>query len=199
MNSIDRIKDHFTNSIQTKIDAAEVLPEKIAAGADMMVQCLINGGKILSCGNGGSASDAQHFSSELLNRYERERPSLPAIALSTDSSTITAIANDYSYTEVFSKQVMALGQSGDILLAISTSGKSPNVIEAMKAAQQRDMRIVAITGKDGGDMAAIMRDNDIEVRVPSFTTARIQETHLLLIHCFCDLIDEQLFGEGISS
>jgi D-sedoheptulose 7-phosphate isomerase len=160
----------------------------------MMVASLINGGKILSCGNGGSAGDAQHFSSEMLNRFERERPSLPAIALTTDSSTVTSIANDYSYNEIFSKQIRALGNEGDILLAISTSGGSKNVIEAIKAAHDRDMQVVALTGKDGGNMASLLTDNDIEIRVPSEVTARIQEVHLLVIHCLCDLIDCSLFG-----
>ena len=192
---IDNIKANFTESIQTKIAASEVLPEPIANAANMMVEALIRGNKILSCGNGGSAGDAQHFSSELLNRYERDRPSLPAMALTTDSSTITSIANDYSYDEVFSKQVRALGQPGDILLAISTSGNSRNVINAMEAALARDMTIVTLTGKDGGNMAALLTDNDVEIRVPSDVTARIQEVHLLVIHCLCDLIDCSLFGE----
>lgn len=192
---IERIKAHFTESIQTKIEAAETLPESIAQAANMMVEALINGNKILSCGNGGSAGDAQHFSSELLNRYERERPSLPAMALTTDTSTLTSIANDYSYDEVFSKQVRALGQPGDILLAISTSGNSKNVINAMQAALSRDMTIVALTGKDGGEMAVFLGANDVEIRVPSNRTARIQEVHLLAIHNLCDCIDETLFPQ----
>lgn len=190
---IENIKTQFNESIQTKIAAAEQLPAYIEKAASMMVQSLISGNKILSCGNGGSAGDAQHFSSELLNRYERDRPSLPAIALTTDSSTITSIANDYSYDEVFSKQVKALGQAGDILLAISTSGNSRNVINAMEAALSRDMTIVALTGKDGGEMAGLLGDNDVEIRVPSDRTARIQEVHLLVIHCLCESIDNTLF------
>lgn len=190
---IEKIKANFTQSIQTKIAASEALPEAIAAGAQMMVNALIKGNKILSCGNGGSAGDAQHFSSELLNRYERDRPSLPAMALTTDSSTITSIANDYSYDEVFSKQIRALGQAGDILLAISTSGNSRNVINAMEAALSRDMTIVALTGKDGGEMAGLLGPNDVEIRVPSNRTARIQEVHLLAIHCLCESIDNSLF------
>lgn len=192
---IEQIKANFTESIQTKIAAGEVLPESIDRAAQMMVQALIRGNKILSCGNGGSAGDAQHFSSELLNRYERERPSLPAMALTTDSSTITSIANDYSYDEVFSKQVRALGQPGDILLAISTSGHSRNVINAMEAALSRDMTIVAMTGKDGGEMAGLLGLNDVEIRVPSNRTARIQEVHLLVIHNLCECIDNSLFPE----
>ena len=193
---IENIKANFTESIQTKIAASEVLPEAIANASTMMVEALIRGNKILSCGNGGSAGDAQHFSSELLNRYERDRPSLPGMALTTDSSTITSIANDYSYDEVFSKQVRALGQPGDILLAISTSGNSRNVINAMEAALSRDMTIVALTGKDGGEMAGFLGPNDVEIRVPSNRTARIQEVHLLAIHNLCECIDDTLFPES---
>lgn len=192
---IEQIKANFTESIQTKIAASEVLPEAITRGGLLMVEALMNGNKILSCGNGGSAGDAQHFSSELLNRYERERPSLPAMALTTDSSTVTSIANDYSYEEVFSKQVKALGQPGDILLAISTSGNSHNVTKAMEAAVSRDMRIVALTGRDGGEMAGLLSAEDVEIRVPSNRTARIQEVHLLAIHCLCEFIDNTLFPE----
>ena len=159
-----------------------------------MVNCLLNNGKILSCGNGGSAGDAQHFSAELLNRFEKERPGLPAVALTTDSSTITAIANDYSYEEIFSKQVSALGQPGDVLLAISTSGNSANVAAAMKAAQEREMLLVVLSGNDGGEMAGLLSEQDTEIRVPSSRTARIQEVHLVVIHCLCDFIDTQLFG-----
>ena len=159
-----------------------------------MVNCLLTNGKILSCGNGGSAGDAQHFSAELLNRFEKERPGLPAVALTTDSSTITAIANDYSYEEIFSKQVSALGQPGDVLLAISTSGNSANVAAAMKAAQEREMLLVVLSGNDGGEMAGLLSEQDTEIRVPSSRTARIQEVHLVVIHCLCDFIDTQLFG-----
>jgi DnaA initiator-associating protein len=190
---LENIRKSFTESIQTKIAAAEELPIPIEKAANMMVRALINGNKILSCGNGGSAGDAQHFSSELLNRYERDRPSLPAMALTTDSSTITSIANDYSYDEIFSKQIKALGQPGDILLAISTSGNSRNVINAMEAALGRDMTIVALTGKDGGEMAGFLSENDVEIRVPSSRTARIQEVHLLVIHNLCESIDNALF------
>ncbi|MBO1256359.1 phosphoheptose isomerase [Alteromonas sp. 5E99-2] len=190
---IENIKTNFTESIQTKIAAAEVLPPYIESAALMMVEALIRGNKILCCGNGGSAGDSQHFSSELLNRYERDRPSLPAIALTTDTSTITSIANDYSYDEVFSKQIRALGQAGDVLLAISTSGNSRNVINAMEAALSRDMTIVALTGKDGGEMAGFLSENDVEIRVPSNRTARIQEVHLLVIHNLCESIDDSLF------
>lgn len=158
-----------------------------------MVQCLLNGNKILCCGNGGSAANGQHFVSCLLNRFETERPSLPALALTTDTTTLTAVANDYSYEEIFSKQVRALGQSGDILLAISTSGNSKDIIKAMEAAVTRDMTIVALTGKDGGEMAGLLGQQDVEIRVPSQRTARIQEVHQLVLHALCDLIDNVLF------
>ena len=194
MDMLTRIREMFTESIQTKIDAADALPEPIAIAADILVNALVSGNKILSCGNGGSAGDAMHFSSEMLNRFERERPSLPAIALTTDMNTLTAISNDYDFNQVFVKQVKALGQSGDILLAISTSGNSANVVEAIKAALSRDMLIIALTGRDGGEMAGLLSANDIEIRVPSPSTARIQEVHLLIIHALCDLIDNRLFG-----
>jgi D-sedoheptulose 7-phosphate isomerase len=194
MDLISRINKNFQDSINTKQLAAEFLAEPISHGAQIITQCFLNGGKILSCGNGGSAGDAQHFSSEMLNRYEMERPGLPAIALTTDSSTITSIANDYNYREVFSRQVTALGQPGDILLAISTSGNSENVNMAVNAAHERDMKVIALTGKDGGETAGLLSLNDIEIRVPSESTARIQEVHLLIIHCICDLVDHQLLG-----
>ncbi|SFX02796.1 phosphoheptose isomerase [Marinospirillum alkaliphilum] len=194
MSFTERIVQHFHNSIDTKVQASQVLPPLIEQASRMMVETLLNEGKILSCGNGGSAGDAQHFSSEMLNRFERERPSLPAMALTTDTSTLTSIANDYSYNEIFSKQIRALGQPGDILLAISTSGNSANIIQAIQAAHERDMKVVALTGKDGGNMAALLTQEDCEIRVPAKVTARIQEVHLLVIHCLCDLIDEQLFG-----
>lgn len=192
---LDRIKSNFTESIQTKIAASEVLAGPLEQAGMIMVQSLLNGHKILACGNGGSAADAQHFSAELLNRYETERPSLPAIALTTDSSTLTSIANDYHWDEVFSKQIRALGNPGDVLLAISTSGNSSNVIKAIEAALARDMPIVALTGKDGGDIAGLLGENDVEIRVPSGRTARIQEVHLVAIHCLCDIIDTTLFPQ----
>ncbi len=195
MNALDRIQRQFQESIRTKQAAVELLAPTIAAAAELMTQCLLKEGKILTCGNGGSAGDAQHFSSELLNRFERERPGLPAMALTTDSSTITSIANDYDYSQVFSKQVRALGHHGDLLLAISTSGNSANVLAAIHAAHDRQMQVVALTGRDGGTMASALTDGDIEIRVPAQVTARIQETHLLVIHCLCDLIDVHLFGQ----
>ena len=194
MDMQHRIRPLFTDSIETKTRAMDVLGPSIEQASQLMVNALLNERKILSCGNGGSAGDAQHFSSELLNRFERERPSLPAIALTTDSSTITSIANDYSYEEVFSKQIRALGQSGDVLLAISTSGNSANVMQAIQAAHDRDMLVVALTGRDGGAMTSLLLPDDVEIRVPARSTARIQEVHLLAIHCLCDLIDRQLFG-----
>ena len=194
MDMQHRIRQLFTDSIETKTRAMDVLGPSIEQGSQMMVNALLSEGKILTCGNGGSAGDAQHFSSELLTRFERERPSLPAIALTTDASTITSIANDYSYEEVFSKQIRALGQPGDILLAISTSGNSANVMQAIQAAHDREMHVVALTGRDGGAMASLLMPEDVEIRVPARSTARIQEVHLLAIHCLCDLIDRQLFG-----
>jgi D-sedoheptulose 7-phosphate isomerase len=192
---LERVHRHFEQSAQLKLMAMEVMAPQIVEAAALLCQRLLQKGKILSCGNGGSAGDAQHFSSEMLNRFERERPGLPAIALTTDTSTLTSIANDYHYDQVFSKQVHALGQAGDVLLAISTSGNSTNVLEAIRAAHVREMRVVALTGKDGGTMAQALRPGDIELRVPNASTARTQEVHLLVIHCLCDLIDQQLFGE----
>ncbi|KKA45299.1 MULTISPECIES: phosphoheptose isomerase [Salinivibrio] len=190
---LESIKESFTESIQTQIAAAEAIPEYLSQSAQVMVQSLLNGNKILCCGNGGSAANAQHFASCLLNRFETERPSLPALALTTDTTTLTAVANDYSHDEVFSKQVRALGQAGDILLAISTSGNSKDIIKAMEAAVTRDMTIIAMTGKDGGEMAGLLGQRDVEIRIPSQRTARIQEGHLLTVHCLCDLIDQVLF------
>ena len=195
MNLQDRIRKHFNNSIETKMRSLELLIPDIQRAASAMVNSLLNEGKILCCGNGGSAGDSQHFTAELLNRFERERPPLPAIALSTNTSTLTAIANDYSFEEVFSKQLKALGRAGDVLLAISTSGNSANVLDAIKVAQEREMVVVALTGNEGGAMRPLLRKEDVEVCIPSSVTARIQEVHLLVIHCFCDLIDTQLFGD----
>jgi D-sedoheptulose 7-phosphate isomerase len=187
----ERARQHFLDSIATK-QAALVLAPAIAAAAAAMTRCLLEDGKVLSCGNGGSAADAQHFSSELLNRFELERPGLPAVALTTDSSTLTSIANDYSFVEVFAKQVRALGQPADILLAISTSGNSDNVLRAIHAAHERGLRVVALTGRDGGAIAGALGSGDIELRVPAERTCRIQEVHLLIIHALCDLIDAEL-------
>lgn len=194
MSLQDRIISHFSESIQTKQDAMASLSEVIEFASQKIVEALVNDRKVLTCGNGGSAGDAQHFSSEMLNRFERERPALPAIALTTDTSTLTSIANDYHYDEVFAKQLRALGQSGDILLIYTSSGNSGNLIKAAKVAHDRDMNVIALTGKDGGALANTLNETDIEIRVPSWSTARIQEVHLLISHCLCDLIDHQLFG-----
>ncbi|MBM4195990.1 MAG: phosphoheptose isomerase [Gammaproteobacteria bacterium] len=193
MNDENAIRQQFADSIATKQKAMETLVSPIVAAGALMTSTLRAGGKILTCGNGGSAGDAQHFSAELLNRFERERPALPAIALTTDSSTLTAIANDYAYEQVFSKQVMALGNKADCLLAISTSGNSPNVVEAMRAAHEKGLYIVALTGKNGGRMAPLLKPGDIEIRVPAERTSRIQEVHLVVIHCLCDAIDRALY------
>ncbi|MGE3919733.1 MAG: phosphoheptose isomerase [Gammaproteobacteria bacterium] len=195
MDLIERVKNNFSQSIQTKIAAADQLPAIIIEAGNIMVDRILAGNKILACGNGGSAADSQHFAAELLNRFECERPSLPAIALTTDTSTITSIANDYSYQEIFAKQIKALGQNGDVLLAISTSGNSSNVVHAINAAQNRGLHIIALTGGDGGIIATKLQSNDVEIRVPAHQTSRIQETHLLILHCLCDLIDHRLFGQ----
>jgi D-sedoheptulose 7-phosphate isomerase len=196
MDLKQRVAQLFADSISTKQAAAATLSEPIARAAQHIVGRLLQGGKILSCGNGGSAGDAQHFSSEMLNRFELERPGLPAIALTTDTSTLTSIANDYHFEEIFAKQVRALGQPGDLLLAISTSGNSANVLAAVEAAHEKDMDVILLSGRDGGEIANTLFSDDIEIRVPSQSTARIQEVHLLVIHCLCDLIDRQLLGTG---
>lgn len=190
-----RIAKHFQESVATKQRMEGALTPRIAVAAQAMVDCLKAGGKILSCGNGGSAGDAQHFAAELVGRFERERAELAAIALTTDSSILTAIANDYSFDEIFSKQVRALGKPGDVLYAISTSGNSKNVIAAIRAAQEKGLRIVAMTGRNGGHIAGILKNDDVLLNVESPVTARIQEVHLLILHCLCDAIDNLLFGE----
>ena len=189
-----RIRNHFLDSIETKGNALEELIIPIKHAANCISDSLLNEGKVLSCGNGGSAGDAQHFSAELLNRFEIERPGLPAVALTTDSSTLTAIANDYEYDQIFSKQILALGTNRDVLLAISTSGNSPNIVKAVQAAHERNMQVLSLTGNKGGKLAKLLKGDDIEIRVPSDRTARIQEIHLLVIHCLCDIIDAILFG-----
>jgi D-sedoheptulose 7-phosphate isomerase len=194
MDPLTRVRDHFAESIATKQTSADALGESIVAAGRLMSDALLADGKILSCGNGGSAADAQHFSSELLNRFEMERPGLPAMALTTDASTVTSISNDYAYEEIFSKQVRALGKPRDVLLGISTSGNSENVIRAIGAAHERGMKVVALSGRDGGRMADLFDEGDVEIRVPATRTARIQEVHLVVIHCLCDLIDHTLLG-----
>jgi D-sedoheptulose 7-phosphate isomerase len=194
MSLQDRIISLFTDSIQTKQDTMATLCGHIEYASQKIVETLVNDKKILTCGNGGSAGDAQHFASEMVNRFERERPALPVISLTTDTLTITSIANDYHYDEVFAKQIRALGQGGDLLMVYSTSGNSANVIKAVNNAHHKNMGVIALTGKDGGTLASVLNEFDIEIRVPSQSTARIQEVHLLITHCLCDLIDHQLFG-----
>ncbi|RJG04850.1 phosphoheptose isomerase [Noviherbaspirillum cavernae] len=189
-----RILAHFHESAELKVKAAAVLAQPISQAVELMFTALSNGNKILACGNGGSAADCQHFAAELVGRFERERLPLPALALTTDTSILTAVSNDYSYNEIFSKQVQAFGQSGDVLLALSTSGNSANVLAAIDVALERDMRIIALTGKGGGAMAKRLTDADVHICVPHDRTARIQEVHLLTIHCMCDGIDVALFG-----
>lgn len=194
MDLIARVCRHFDESVQTKLAAMELLAAPIAAAAEAMTECLLGNGKILACGNGGSAADAQHFAAELVGRFEAERQELAAIALTTDSSIMTAVANDYGFDVIFAKQVRALGQPNDVLLAISTSGNSKNVIEAIRAAHDNDLRVVALTGRGGGQIAHLLRDNDLHLCVPAERTARVQEVHLLTIHCLCDAIDALLLG-----
>jgi D-sedoheptulose 7-phosphate isomerase len=194
MDLISRIGENFSESAHLKLQSMDMLAGPIAAAAERMVQCLNEDGKILVCGNGGSAADAQHFSAELLNRFEMERPGLAAIALTTDTSTLTSIANDYDFEQVFSKQVRALGQARDLLLAISTSGNSRNVVAAVHAAHECNMGVIALTGRNGGRIGEILRPSDIHVCVPAESTARIQEVHLLTLHCLCDAIDCLLLG-----
>lgn len=192
----DNVKSLFDASIKTKQESRDQLSAPITAAVEAMVSTLESGQKILSCGNGGSAADAQHFAAELVCRFERERPGLAAIALTVDTSALTAISNDYHYDEIFARQIDALGRPGDLLLAISTSGHSSNVVRAIEQAHVQGMIVVALTGRDGGKIAKLLSKNDVEVRVPAESTARIQEVHLLTIHCLCDQIDEFLFGEN---
>jgi D-sedoheptulose 7-phosphate isomerase len=189
-----RVRAQFAESAQLKLEAVQPLTPPITRAAALLADALRAGGKVLACGNGGSAADAQHFSAELINRFEMERAPLAAVALSTDTSTLTSIANDYAYEQIFSKQVRAIGRRGDVLLAISTSGNSKNVIEAMHAAREIGLRVIALTGNGGGKMAALLSPDDVHICVPHKRTARIQEVHLLAIHCMCDGIDFQLAG-----
>lgn len=195
MSLAERIHRHFEESAQLKLAAAESLSAPIARAVELMVSALAGDRKLLACGNGGSAADAQHFAAELVGRFERERPELAAVALTTDTSTLTALANDYSFDEIYAKQVRALGRAGDVLLAISTSGHSANVIAAIRAAQDRGMPVVALTGKGGGRIGEMLHEGDVHLCVPHARTARIQEVHLLIIHCLCDGIDHALLGE----
>ncbi len=190
-----RIQQHFIDSADLKYQAAQSLSKPIAAAVQAVLACVTSGGKVLACGNGGSAADAQHFSAEFIGRFERERPELGAIALTTDSSILTAIGNDYDFSRIFSKQVRGLGQAGDVLLALSTSGNSANILAAIEAAHEREMTVVALTGRGGGKITHLLRETDVHVCVPHDRTARIQEVHLLVLHCICDGVDTQLLGE----
>ncbi len=190
-----RIQRHFIDSADLKYQAAESLSKPIAQAISALMVCITNGGKILACGNGGSAADAQHLAAELVGRFERERPELPAVALTTDSSILTAIGNDYDFSQIFAKQVRALGQPGDVLVAISTSGNSANVVKAIEAAHQREMVVLALTGKGGGAIGQMLKETDVSMCVPHDVTARIQEVHLLVLHCLCDGVDIGLLGE----
>lgn len=194
MDLISRISENFSESAHLKLQSMDALAQPIAAAAERMVQCLRADGKILACGNGGSAADSQHFAAELLNRFEMERPGLAAMALTTDSSTMTSIANDYDFEQIFSKQVRALGHKNDVLLAISTSGNSKNVLAAIVAAHENGMNVVALSGRNGGKMTEVLQRTDIHICVPAQSTARIQEVHLLTLHCLCDAIDCLLLG-----
>ncbi len=195
-NTADNVKSIFDASIKAKQEASNNLNAAITSAIEKMAVTLKNGNKILSCGNGGSAADAQHFTAELVCRFERERPALAAIALTVDTSALTAISNDYHFDEIFARQIDALAKADDILLAISTSGFSPNVVRAIEQAHQQGMTVVALTGRDGGQVAKLLNDNDVEIRVLSESTARIQEIHLLTIHCLCDQIDDILYPEN---
>lgn len=194
MNLIERITCHFQESVQAKLEAVELLAAPLAAAAEALTNCLLADGRILICGNGGSAADAQHFAAELVGRFEQERQELAAIALTTDTSILTAVANDYQFEQIFARQVRALGRPGDVLIAISTSGQSANVIAAIEAAHVNGMVTVALTGKGGGRIGTMLRDQDIHLCVPNTRTARIQEVHILCIHCLCDGIDSLLLG-----
>ncbi len=194
MNLIEHINSTYSESVQVQMDSLTALVQPIASCAELIVGRLLEGGKILTCGNGGCAGNAQHFSSIMLNRFERERPGLPAVALTTDSSTLTGIANDYDFDEIFAKQVRTLGHPGDLLLAFTTSGNSENINAAIQAAHERKMLVIALNGRDGGRLSSLLMEGDEEIRIPSESTARILEAHLLIIHCLCDLIDKQLLG-----
>jgi D-sedoheptulose 7-phosphate isomerase len=194
MDPIRRVQDNFRESVETSIKSSDLLAQPIARASQLMISCLLGERRIYSCGNGGSAAEAQRFSAQMINRFEVERPGLPAISLNSDTSAITSIANDYQYADIFSKQIRALGQPGDILLAISTSGESHNIIHAIDASHERQMDVIALTGREGGQIADLIQKNDIEIRVPSWSSPRIQEIHTVIINCLCDLVDHQLLG-----
>ena len=196
MDAVERIRSIFRESIKVQTECTELLAPVIGEAARALTQCLLEDHKIMACGNGGSAAQSQHFSAEMLNRFEIERPGLPAIALTTDSSTLTSIANDYDFADVFAKQVLALGQPGDVLICFSTTGSSRNVVNAISAAHKRDMNVIVVNGREGGEASSLLGEQDIEIRVPHWSTARIQEVHLTVTHCLCDLIDQQILGAG---
>ncbi len=198
MDLQQRVTQHFNHSIATKQGAASLIAPSIASASELIVNALLMGNKVLCCGTAGSGGLAHYFSTTLINRFERERPGLPAVALNADALSLTAIANDFSYREVFSRQIRVLAQEGDVLVAISASGNSRQSAEAIVAAHEKGLRVVALTGRDGGDMAGLLGDADVEVRVPAQSVARIQEVHLLVLHSLCDLIDIQIFGEDES-
>ena len=195
MDLAAHLRQHFDEGIELRRRMAETLPAQIARAGEALADALRSGRKALACGNGGSAADSQHFAAEIVGRFERERPGMPAIALTVDSSALTAIANDYDFDRVFSKQVEALGQAGDVLLAISTSGNSKNVMEAVKAAQAKAMVVIALTGRDGGAMGRMLRDGDFHLNVAHARTMRVQEIHLLVVHCLCEVVDNLIYGE----
>ena len=195
MNHAENLRKHFEEGIELRTKMARSMPDRLARAGEALAQALKAGKKVLSCGNGGSAADSQHFAAELVGRFERERPGLAGIALTTDTSALTAIANDYDFDRVFSKQVEALGQAGDFLLGISTSGNSRNVIAAIGSAQARGMRVIALTGRDGGEMGRMLRDDDFHLNVEHPRTMRVQEIHLLVVHCLCEVVDNVIFGE----
>ena len=196
MDPIQRVKENFSESIQLKLSVCEQLAPAVVSASQMITRCLLCENKIMVCGNGGSAAFSQLFTSIMLNRFELERPGLPALSLTTDSASVTSIANDFQYADIFSRQIRALGQPGDILMAISTSGDSHNIIHAIDAAHDREMNIICLTGREGGQAAELIAESDIELRVPSWSAARIHELHIMIIHCICDLIDQQLLGYG---
>ena len=196
MDPLQRTREYFNVSTQLILETSEQIASSIVTAAEMITSCLLKEKKVLACGNGGSAASAQHFSSIMLNRFELERPGLPAICLAADTSTLTSIANDYQYADVFSKQIRAIGQAGDVLVAISTSGDSHNIIHAIDAAHDREIHIIALTGREGGQVTDLMAGTDLEICVPSWSTARIQELHIIIIHAICDLIDQHLLGSG---
>lgn len=195
MDPLARIAQHFNDSIQAKQQSLDAVASGIVHAAEAITRALLGEHKVLSCGNGGSAAHAQHFNAVMLNRFEMERPGLPSIALTADGCTLTSIANDSQFADIFAKQIRALGQPGDILLMLSTSGNSPNLVNAVDAAHDRDMTVIALTGRDGGLLSDLLIGQDVEIRVPAYVTARIHEVHVLVIHCLCDLIDQQLLGQ----